>query len=56
MVLHAPQILTIIGFGLSLGIGLAKNGTPRTGNHNFGLSLFCVVVNATVLWWGGFFG
>jgi hypothetical protein len=50
-----PQIILCALYTLSLGIHLAKNGEPRTGNYGFFSSLFTVAVVIGLLIWGGFF-
>jgi hypothetical protein len=40
---------------LGLGMVLAKDGKPRTGNHSFFWSLSGIATQCALLYWGGFF-
>jgi hypothetical protein len=51
----APQIIMIILFALSLGINLSKHGEAKIGTYSFPLALVSVIIEVTILWWGGFF-
>ena len=51
-----PQWLYAGMFLLSNLIALAKDGEPRTGKHEFGITLASTFVCAWILWMGGFFG
>lgn len=52
--MHAPQIVTIVLWMLSLGIAIEQHGKPKTGNHSVGPSLVSVVIHFAILYWGGF--
>lgn len=52
--MHAPQIVLIVLFAISTGISATTHGQPRTGNYNFGDTIFRVALWSGILWWGGF--
>lgn len=54
--MRAPQIIMIVVSAMYVGIGLAMHGQPKTGEHNFVVSLLGAVIELSILWWGGFFG
>lgn len=56
MILHWPQItwLALLAFGVLVSI--AKDGKPRTGNHNLGHDMIAYVISVWLVYMGGFFG
>lgn len=50
-----PQIIYIILLAMNLGVALAKHGQPKNTNYNFVAQLIAVIIEAGVLYWGGFF-
>lgn len=50
-----PQIIIIVLYAASLGIAAAKHGEPRE-NYSFWTTLFAVIIEALLLYWGGFWG
>lgn len=54
--LHAPQFIYLALMLLGLGIALAKDGEPKTGNHNFWATFIGECLLCSLLYWGGFFG
>lgn len=56
MKLQAPQPCWIVLMAISLICFLRDHGKPKTGHDNFWTALVAVVINASLLAWGGFFG
>lgn len=57
MTIHAPQLIWICLAALRLGIAIAKQGQPRPAEvYHPGVTLIAIVLVASLLWWGGFFG
>ena len=56
MTLHAPQLIYLALVVLSLGISMAKHGTPKEGNHSIFVDVIAVSLGCLLLYWGGFFG
>jgi len=52
---HAPQIIMIVLLAIALTIHLVKHGEHRTGTYSFWAQLFAVALEASILYWGGFF-
>jgi len=50
-----PQLLLLCMWSLGLGIALCKHGEPKDGKYNVFIALLGVVIEAALLWWGGFF-
>lgn len=50
-----PQITWLALSLLGLGIYLARHGKPREDFYNFWLGLFATLLNAGILYAGGFF-
>ena len=50
-----PQITYLVLLGLSLGISMARHGSPRTDRHNFWIALIAESLLLGLLWVGGFF-
>ncbi len=50
-----PAVLLLVWFALELGVNLAKDGEPRTGNHSFLYTFITIGFWVALLWWGGFF-
>jgi hypothetical protein len=50
-----PQITWLVLCCIGLGLALALDGQPRTGRHNFFVSLLASALVAWLLWSGGFF-
>jgi len=50
-----PQITMMIIFGFNVGAALAKHGQPRDGTYNVFVILFGTVMEAAILYAGGFF-
>lgn len=55
LAIGAPQIIWIVLLALGLGISIQQHGQPKTGHHNFGVSLLGAALSAGILYWGGFF-
>lgn len=56
MTFHIPQIIFLaISFAVG-GMHLARHGERRRDDYNFGLWLFCFMLELWILWAGGFFG
>ena len=53
---HAPQVLLVVLFSLSLGLSIARHGQPEEGRRNALYSLVSTAVMFALLYWGGFFG
>lgn len=51
----APQTIMIALFAISLGISLAKHGQYREDKYNFYYSLIAMIIEVSILYWGGFF-
>ena len=39
---------------LALGIQMAKHGEPHKDNYNAWSTLIAVIIEVSILWWGGF--
>jgi hypothetical protein len=50
-----PQGIAIGLMVIQLVLGAALDGDPKTGTHKFSVSLCSVILNAGLLYWGGFF-
>ncbi|CAI2420059.1 transglycosylase SLT domain-containing protein [Serratia liquefaciens] len=50
-----PQITWIVLTCITLGVGIAAHGIPRTGKHSFWWQLLSAVFLCWLLWCGGFF-
>ncbi len=50
-----PQITWIALMALSFGIAASRHGESQ-GKHNAFTSLVAIAINATLLYYGGFFG
>jgi len=55
MALHWPQIVWIVLACIVLAMTAALDGQPKTGKHNFALTLCGSAFGAWLLWCGGFF-
>ena len=42
--MRAPQIIMIVFAAMNVGMGLAMHGRPKTGEHNFVVSLLGAVI------------
>ena len=49
------QIVWVAIVAVGLGINIIKHGEPREGNYNFGSFLIGALIEAGVLYLGGFF-
>ena len=54
--LHVPQIIMIIMFGLHVGKHIAHHGHPMRSKYNGPTALLSVAASTALLWTGGFFG
>ena len=52
--MNAPQVIMIVLWTLTFTITLYKHGEPD--NYNFFSAAIGIVLQAGLLWWGGFFG
>ena len=50
-----PQIVYLLLLALGLGITMEQHGKPKTGKHNFWVSLIAAALSFAIVWWGGFF-
>jgi hypothetical protein len=55
MIMRAPQVILLFLYSLALGFTIARHGTPK-GDHNLWAEIIAIVVNLSLLYWGGFFG
>jgi hypothetical protein len=57
MTMHVgwPQGIAIGLMVLNLIFGAVLDGNPKTGTHKFSVSFCGVILNAALLYWGGFF-
>jgi hypothetical protein len=55
MIAHWPQITIVCLWMVGLGYTAANSGKPR-GNYSVGTSILALMIEATILWCGGFFG
>jgi len=53
--LHAPQIILLCFFALSLITANIKHGKPK-GDYNAVVAFIDVILWSSLLYWGGFFG
>ena len=56
MINWIPQIIMVLLFGFAIGAEGMKHGELKTGKHNIWMQIIAVVLEAGVLWWGGFWG
>ena len=52
--MEAPQIIALILFAINLLINANMHNKPRP-DFNFWTTLISVILNLTLLYWGGFF-
>ena len=50
-----PQLILILVFALDIGIGIAKHGQPKEGNHNVVTQILGAIIFLSLTYWGGFF-
>lgn len=50
-----PSLIMLSLWFSLLGVSLARHGKSVTKKENFFVTLFAVVLNASILLWGGFF-
>lgn len=50
-----PQIIIIALYAMSLGIAWSKHGSPKSGTENAWTSVIALIINMSILYWGGFF-
>ena len=51
----APQIILVVWWSVFLGATLAKHGQPKLGKVNIFIASLLTIVEAGLLYWGGFF-
>lgn len=51
-----PQIIWIGLYAMALGMSLANDGKVKEKKESFMISCLAVGIQASLLWWGGFFG
>ena len=51
-----PQIIWIGLYAMALGMPLANDGKVKEKKESFMISCLAVGIQASLLWWGGFFG
>lgn len=49
-----PQILMIILYSMALAISMCKHGETETKTENVGSTIFDIVIQASILYFGGF--
>lgn len=49
-----PQILMIIMYSMSLAVSMCKHGKIETKTENVGSTIFAIVIQASILYFGGF--
>lgn len=54
--MHAPQIIMLALYAMSLGTYLANHGKPMDRKYNFWSALLSSGIQVALMWWGGFFG
>lgn len=50
-----PQIIYLVLVGIGLLLMSNQHGKPKTGDHNFWISLIAQCIHLGLLYWGGFF-
>lgn len=50
------QMLMVILYGLDIGINIAKDGEPKNSRYSGGITIFAIIIHASILYWGGFWG
>jgi LPXTG-motif cell wall-anchored protein len=55
MYLGIPQAIYLGLFLIELGLAIANNGKPKTGNESIWISLISSGLVLALLFWGGFF-
>ena len=53
--MRAPQITLIVLYCISLGINLSEHGKPKQGKNNVFTSIVALIIQISILTWGGFF-
>ena len=53
--MHAPQIIVLILYAITIGIELAQHGETEVKKHNVFVAMFGSALMLGLLWWGGFF-
>jgi hypothetical protein len=53
--MKTPAILWLLIAALGIGVNVAEHGKPKTGTYNLGVALLTVLIDASLLYWGGFF-
>lgn len=51
-----PKVLMIIVFVSTLILHTIKHGEKKEGEYNAWLALVSVIIEFSILWWGGFWG
>ena len=52
--MNAPQIVWIVLVAINLVSEAEKHGKPKTGKHNFLISVTGAALAVGILYWGGF--
>ena len=53
--MHAPQIIVLVLYSITIGIEMAQHGETYVTKHNVFITMIGVVMMLGLLWWGGFF-
>lgn len=56
MKLEWPQVVMLALYFIQIGFSLSKHGEPKTGKHNFFVSVIATAIGAWILYKGGFWG
>lgn len=54
--MHAPQIIFVCLVVYGLAVEIERHGKPKTGNNNAWVVVIAIVIQMSLLYWGGFFG
>jgi len=52
--LHAPAILMLALFLVALVFSVERHGKEKSGTESAWITLIALVIQALILWWGGF--
>lgn len=53
--MNAPQLILLTLFAASILLAANQHGKKREGTHNFWVSLIALIIQLSLMYWGGFF-
>lgn len=54
--MRIPQIIMILVYGLNIGINMMMHGKQRGDTYNVWVAIISSIINAIILYFGGFWG